>query len=87
MDCPKHCHLLAATKIPWYLQGTLKYGILFPKVFEQQKEAVLLGYSYVDCCGDKIDRRSTSGYLFKFLNPPISWSSKKQPSIALSTCE
>ncbi|WJX17845.1 hypothetical protein P8452_07710 [Trifolium repens] len=33
------------------------------------------------------DRRSTSGYLFKFQNAPVSWCSKKQSVIALSSCE
>ena len=46
-----------------------------------------MGYSDSDWCGDRVDRRSTSGYLFKFLGGPISWSSKKQPVVALSTCE
>ncbi|CAJ2647902.1 unnamed protein product [Trifolium pratense] len=36
---------------------------------------------------DKVDRRSTSGYLFKFQNAPVSWCSKKQSVIALSSCE
>ncbi|GAU17360.1 hypothetical protein TSUD_232360 [Trifolium subterraneum] len=38
-------------------------------------------------CGYKVDRRSTSGYVFKFQNAPISWCSKKQSVIALSSCE
>lgn len=38
-------------------------------------------------CGDRVDRRSTSGYVFKLLDAPISWCSKKQPVIALSSCE
>jgi hypothetical protein len=37
--------------------------------------------------GDKQDRKSTSSYLFKFLNAPISSFAKKQPMVALSTCE
>ncbi|GAU33536.1 hypothetical protein TSUD_143290 [Trifolium subterraneum] len=41
----------------------------------------------IDWCGDKVDRRSTSGYVFKFQNAPISWCSKKQSVIALSSCE
>ena len=34
-----------------------------------------------------MERKSTTGYLFKFLDTPISWCSKKQPVVALSTCE
>ncbi|GAU24928.1 hypothetical protein TSUD_311630 [Trifolium subterraneum] len=36
---------------------------------------------------DKVVRRSTSGYVFKFQNAPVSWCSKKQSVIALSSCE
>ena len=37
--------------------------------------------------GDKDTRRSTSGYVFSFGSAPISWSSKRQATVALSTCE
>jgi len=47
----------------------------------------LIAYFDGDWCGGKQDRKSTSGYLFKFLNAPISWCAKKQPVLALSTCE
>src|ERR1051325_2172980 len=46
-----------------------------------------MSYSDSDWCGDKVDRRNTSEYLFKFLGGPISWRSKKQDVVALSTCE
>ena len=32
-------------------------------------------------------KHSTSGYLFTMAKAAISWGSKKQPSIALSSCE
>ncbi|PNX85145.1 hypothetical protein L195_g041211 [Trifolium pratense] len=38
-------------------------------------------------CGDITDRRSMSGYVFKFNNAAISWCTKKQPVTALSSCE
>jgi hypothetical protein len=47
----------------------------------------LIGYSDADWAGCKIDRKSTSGtcqYLGRSL---VSWASKKQNSIALSTAE
>jgi len=47
----------------------------------------LIAYSDADWCGDKQDRKGISGYLFKFLNAPISWCAKKQPVVALSTYE
>jgi len=47
----------------------------------------LIAYSDADWCWNKQDRKITSGYLFKFLNAPISWCAKKQPVVTLSTCE
>ena len=46
-----------------------------------------MSYSDSDWRGDRIDRRSTYEYLFKFLGGVISWCSKKQPVVALSTYE
>lgn len=59
---------------------------MFPRN-EDQGATKLIGFSDSDWCGDQVDRRSTTGYLFKFLNAPISWCSKKQPVVALSSCE
>lgn len=85
MDDPRQSHLVAAKRIMRYLKGTLDYGILFPK--EDQGEIELIGFSDADWCGDRVDRRSTTGYMFKLSNAPISWCSKKQPVVALSSCE
>ena len=46
-----------------------------------------VGYSDADWAGDVNDRKSTSGYLFKISGAPVSWRSKKQSCIALSTAE
>ena len=40
-----------------------------------------------DWAGDSTDRKSTSGYVFILAEGPISWSSKKQSAIALSSTE
>jgi len=38
----------------------------------KEGEAKLEGYSNSDWCGDRMDRRSTYGYLFKFNDAAIS---------------
>ena len=43
--------------------------------------------SDTDWAGDPSDRKSTSGYIFMFSDGPISWRSKKQKCVALSTVE
>ena len=44
-------------------------------------------FSDSDWATSRIDRRSISGYLSLFANGPVSWSSRKQPTVALSTME
>ena len=47
----------------------------------------MIGYSDADWGSDLDERKSTSGYVFLLNNGAITWSSKKQPCIALSTME
>lgn len=48
---------------------------------------MLRGYCDADWAGDEGDRRSTTGYVFMLGVGAISWNSKRQPTIALSTTE
>ncbi|KAL0400392.1 UNVERIFIED_CONTAM: Retrovirus-related Pol polyprotein from transposon TNT 1-94 [Sesamum radiatum] len=73
----------AAKSILQYLKGTFDYGI-----FDTSSNDVCLkGYCDSDCTGDVDDRKSTIGFLFYFRENAISWCSKKQPIVTLSTCE
>ena len=47
----------------------------------------LFGYTDSDWAGSLDDRKSTSGYVFHMGSGAISWDSKKQPIVALSTAE
>ena len=47
----------------------------------------MVGYTDADWSGDLDERKSMSGYVFLLNNGAISWSSKKQTCIALSTME
>ncbi|XP_073222347.1 secreted RxLR effector protein 161-like [Cicer arietinum] len=86
MENPRKSHWLAAKKIMRYIKGTFEYEILFATEIKQEN-GNLVGYSDSDWCRDKGDRRSTKGYLIKFMKTPIARSSMKQPVIALSSCE
>jgi hypothetical protein len=80
---PKECHLVAVKRILRYLVSTPCFGIWYPKgsTFD------LIGYSDSDYVRCKVDRKSTSE-TFQFLGRSlVSWSSKKQTSVALSTTE
>ena len=45
------------------------------------------GYCDANYTEDSHDRKSTSGYAFMLAGGPITWKSKKQKSVALSTTE
>ena len=80
---PKESHLNAVKRILRYLNGTQTIGLWYSK----DSQINLLGYSDADFAGCKLDRKSTSGTC-QFLGVNlISWFSKKQNSVALSTAE
>jgi len=80
---PKESHLKAVKRIFRYLHGTSKYGLWYSK----GSDCSLVGYSDSDFAGCKSDRKSTSGTCHLFSNSLVSWHSKKQVSVALSTAE
>ncbi|CAJ2647282.1 unnamed protein product [Trifolium pratense] len=84
MERPTEIHLAAAKRILRYLKGTISYGVLYDKGSLNMK---LEGWTDSDYAGDSDDRKSTSGYVFKLGSGAISWSSKKQPIVTLSTTE
>ena len=83
MECPTEIHLLAAKRILRYLQGTKEFGLFYKK----GEKSELFGFTDSDYAGGQDDRRSTSGYVFMLGTGAVSWSSKKQPIVTLSTTE
>lgn len=83
MENPAEVHLLAAKRIFRYLKGTTNFGILY----KNGVKSSLLGYSDSDYAGDPDDRNSTSGYVFMLNSGAVSWSSKEQEIVTLSTTE
>lgn len=79
---PTDEHWKAVKRIFRYLKATLHMRLTFQGPIQS-----LIGYTDSDWAGDKDTRRSTSGYVFSLGSAPISWSSKRQPTVALSTCE
>ncbi|PNX57516.1 hypothetical protein L195_g058734, partial [Trifolium pratense] len=68
-----------------YLKGTLGLGILYRA--GTSEDLKLIGWSDSDYAGDLDDRKSTTGFVFMLGSGAISWSSKKQPIVTLSTTE
>ncbi|CAG7825277.1 unnamed protein product, partial [Allacma fusca] len=76
-------HWKAAKNVLRYLKGTLDMGITYSTGGNMR----LVGYTDSDYAGDKLSRKSTTGTAI-FLNDGIvSWTSQKQPCVALSSTE
>ncbi|CAM8882852.1 unnamed protein product [Rhodiola kirilowii] len=80
---PKESHLLQLKRIIKYVCGTVDFGIWYTK----DTNPYLVGYCDADWAGNVEDRKSTSGGCFFLGNNLVSWFSKKQNSISLSTAE
>jgi hypothetical protein len=78
----KETHWKAALRVLKYIVGTLNYGIFYKPTTEE-----LSGYCDSDWAGDGDSRKSVSGYCFSIGSGAVSWTSKKQPTVALSSTE
>ena len=83
---PNEQHWITAKHVMSYLKGTIDHELCYRK---SEANLKLVAYSDSDWAADINDRRSTTGYCFSLTDdgPLISWKSKKQATIALSTCE
>ena len=66
-----------------YLKGTIDLGLHYGRDHDYK----LYGYMDSDWAGSATDRKSTSGGCYCMGFTMISWFSKKQSSVALSTTE
>ena len=81
-------HIVAAKRVLRYLQGTKDLGLVYDYGGKYDDTPPYLhGYSDADWGGDKDTRRSTTGYVFMLDSGVISWASKLQPTVALSSAE
>jgi hypothetical protein len=80
---PRESHLKATKRILRYLKHTQNVGLWYPKGSKFE----LIEYSNSDYVGCKVERRNTSGTCQLLEKSLVSWSSKKQNSVALSTAE
>jgi hypothetical protein len=82
-EAPKESHVLAVKRIFRYLKGTKEFGLWYLK----GKDLSLIPYTDADWAGCIDDQRSTSGAAFYLGECLVSWLSKKQSSVSLSTAE
>jgi len=79
------------TKLYWkktkhvlrYIKGTIQVGLSYMQI----KGVKLQGLTYADWADNPLDMKSTSVGIFSIGSATVSWYSKKQRSIALSSAE
>ena len=79
---PAQIHLDAALRVLRYLKGTRRWTFNLGGDI-----ADIAGYTDSDWGGDRDDRKSIGAYIFRMGNGAISWKTKKQNSVALSSVE
>jgi hypothetical protein len=85
MKNPNQTHWQAGKRVLRYLHGTRNTGLIFRG--SVSKELEIAAYSDADWGGDHNDRRSTTGYIVTINGNVVSWVSKRQQTVALSTAE
>ncbi|WVZ52121.1 hypothetical protein U9M48_003211 [Paspalum notatum var. saurae] len=78
---PRTSHRQAVKRIFSYLKFTPKLGLWY----SSGSSLFLRGFSDADHAGCRIDRKSTSGTCQLLETSLVSWSSRKQASVSLST--
>jgi hypothetical protein len=83
MESPKDSHWKMAKMILRYVAGTLNFGLWYT----QSDDNHLSGYTDSDFAGSLDERKKTSGHVFHLGTNLISWASKKQPIVSISSAE
>nr|GEX08545.1 putative ribonuclease H-like domain-containing protein [Tanacetum cinerariifolium] len=83
MHQPQKNHMKAVMRILRYLKGTMGHGVLF----KPNGHLVTQLYTDADWAGDKGNRRSTPGYFTIVGGNLVTWRSKKQKVVSLSSAE
>jgi hypothetical protein len=81
-SCPRTSHITAAKRALRYLKKTADYRLHF-----DGNDNEIIGYTDSDWANDSADRKSQGGHVFLCNGGAISWQSRKQTLVALSTTE
>lgn len=92
LECPCERHWESLEHVLRYLSVTIYASIAYtkpatPQLLGNQIWELPTCFSDADWAGDRSSRRSTTGYLFTFAGGPISWRSRLQQTVALSSTE
>ncbi|XP_074099282.1 uncharacterized protein LOC141527613 [Cotesia typhae] len=79
---PNEEHWGAAKRVLRYLKGTTNLSLVYNRPVDK-----ITGYADADWGNDPADSKSYTGYVFLLAGAAISWKSRKQRTVALSTTE
>lgn len=82
---PAMTHWQAMRRLFRYIKATEDWGLLYEG--GSSEALTLMAFSDADWAGDPDSRRSISSFVFLLAGCAISWSSKRQPTVALSSTE
>ena len=83
VTCPGPNHVATAKRVLRYLQGTKHYGITLGRCSEK----LIQGFCDANFANCEVSRRSTTGYVFTCYGSLVSWQTKLQTTVAVSTTE
>ena len=83
MENPAKIHWEAVKRVFRYISNTRNHGLKF----RRGENLEIRGFCDSDWGGCPDTRRSTSGYVFILGGAAVSWSSKRQMTVAMSSCE
>jgi hypothetical protein len=89
-NAPLTKHMTAAHRILRYLRGNINYGLTYTNSnnYNACKDSVIItAFCDSDWGGDKIDHKSTTGFITYINNNIIQWNTHKQQTVALSSAE
>ena len=82
-NCYTQVHWTAVKRVLKYLQGTANICLTFSK----HTDPSLVGYCDASWAPNPDDPRSVTGYIFTFMGGAVSWNSKRQSTVALSSTQ
>jgi transposase InsO family protein len=84
---PTEQHWQAVKRVLRYVRGTADRGLTYRGTGSPNEPPTLQGYCDSDYAEDETDRRSITGYAFLLSGAAVSWTSRKQPTVAHSSTE
>lgn len=85
VSCPTITDWTEAKRVVRYLIYSIDYGLRLGT--NNERELLLTGFCDADWAGDTGDRKSCSGFLYTLGGATVSWTSRKQGCVAMSTME